>query len=82
LLLDLGKTLADATRWVEAEAQLRESGAANPRDPRGPFYLGLVFEQLGRKDDARAAFTRFIALAPSRYERQIALAKQRLDALR
>lgn len=82
LMLDLGKTLANAARWAEAEGPLRESAAANPHDPRAPFYLGLVFENLGRKDDARAAFTRFIAIAPSRYERQIAVAQQHVDALR
>lgn len=82
LMLDLGKTLANAARWSEAEEPLRESGAANPRDPRIPFYQGLVFENLGRKEDARAAFTKFIAIAPSRYERQVAVAKQHIDALR
>lgn len=82
LLVDLGKTLANAARWAEAEQPLVESAAANPRDPRVPFYLGMVFENLGRKDEARAAFTTFIAIAPSRYERQISVAKQHIDALR
>ena len=81
LLVDLGKTLANAARWAEAEQPLVESAAANPRDPRVPFYLGTVFENLGRKDEARAAFTRFIAIAPSRYERQIVVARQRVAAL-
>jgi tetratricopeptide (TPR) repeat protein len=81
LLLDLGKTLANAGRWADAEQPLTESGAANPRDPRVPFYLGTVFKQLGRTGDARVAFTRFIAIAPSRYERQVAVAKQHLAAL-
>lgn len=82
LLLDLGKTLANAARWKEAEQPLMESAAANPRDPRVPFYLGLVFENLGRKEDARSAFTKFIAIAPSRYERQIAVARQHIESLR
>ena len=82
LLVDLGKTLANAARWAEAEQPLVESAAANPSDPRVPFYLGLVFENLGRKDDARAAFTKFIAIAPSRFERQVTVAKQHIDALR
>lgn len=81
LVLDLGKTLANATRWDEAERSLRESANANPRDPRVPFYQGLVLEHLGRKEDARAAFTRFITVAPARYERQVAMAKQHLAAL-
>lgn len=61
---------------------LRQAIAANPRDARPQFYLGLTLEQLGQKDDARAALDRFISLAPSRYERQIAVAKQHLAALR
>jgi tetratricopeptide (TPR) repeat protein len=81
LVLDLGKTLANAARWAEAEERLREATAANPRDPRAHFYRGLVLEQLGRKDDARDALTRFTTLAPSRYERQVTIAKQHLAAL-
>ena len=81
LQLDLGKTLAAAGQLEEAVTELRQATTANPRDPRPPFYLGLVLEQLGRKDDARAAFTQFTVLAPSRYERQISIAKQHLAAL-
>ncbi len=81
LLLDLGKTLANAGRFSEAVEPLRLAADASPRDARASFYLGLVFEQLGRKDEARAAFTRFTSLAPSRYDRQIAIAKQHLAAL-
>ena len=82
LLLDLGKTLAAAGRMSDAADALRQATAANPRDPRPPFFLGLVLEQLDQKDEARTAFNQFIALAPSRYDRQIAMAKQHLDALR
>jgi len=81
LQLDLGKTLANAGRSQEAVTALRQASSANPRDPRPPFYLGMVLEQLGQKEEARAAFTQFTALAPSRYDRQIAIAKQHLDAL-
>ena len=46
-----------------------------------PYYLGVVEMQLNEKDDARNALTHFIAIAPSRYERQVADAKKRLDAI-
>lgn len=82
LLLDLGKTLAAAGQLADAAGTLRQATSGNPRDPRPPFYLGLVLEQLGQKTEARTAFNQFIALAPSRYDRQIAIAKQHLDALR
>ena len=81
LLLDLGKTLVNAGQSQEAVTALRQANTANPRDPRPPFFLGFVLEQLGRKDDARAAFTQFTSLAPSRYDRQITIAKQHLAAL-
>lgn len=82
LLLDLGKTLAAAGQMSDAAEALRQAASANARDPRPPFYLGLVLEQLGQNAEARSAFNQFIALAPSRYDRQIAMAKQHLDALR
>ena len=81
LLVDLGKTLASAGRIRDAVEPLRQATEMNPRDARAYFYLGLVLEQLGNKDDARAALTTFTSLAPSRYDRQVAIAKQHLAAL-
>jgi len=81
LLLDLGKTLANFGRLQEAIAPLRQSIGLNPRDVRAYLYLGLALEQLGNKDEARTVLTTFTSLAPSRYERQAAVAKQHLDAL-
>jgi tetratricopeptide (TPR) repeat protein len=81
LLLDLGKTLAVAGQAQEAVKALRQATTVNPRDPRPSFYLGMVLEQMGQKDDARAAFTQFTSLAPSRYDRQITIAKQHLATL-
>ncbi len=81
LLLDLGMTLAKAGRWVDAEEPLRQALEANARDSRVPYYLGIVQQQRGETEEARASFNRFLSLAPSRYERQIANAKQRLSAL-
>jgi len=81
LLVDLGKTLATIGRFGDAVEPLRQASDMNPRDARAYFYLGLVLEQLGNKNDARAALTSFTSLAPSRYERQIAIARQHLAAL-
>ncbi|HKA57109.1 MAG TPA: tetratricopeptide repeat protein [Gemmatimonadales bacterium] len=82
LLLDLGKTLAGAGDWAGAEPTLKQAMDANPRDSRVPYYLGIVQQQLNKKEEARASFDRFVALAPSRYARQVENAKQRLAALR
>jgi tetratricopeptide (TPR) repeat protein len=81
LLLDLGKTLANFGRFQEAVEPLRRAIDTNPRDVRAYLYLGLVLEQMGKKDEARTALSRFISLAPSRYDRQIAVARQHLSAL-
>jgi tetratricopeptide (TPR) repeat protein len=81
LLLDLGKTLANAAHWTEAEESLQEAADANPRDVRVYFYLGAVEQQLGKTETARAAFSRFISLAPTRYGPQVTNAKQRLSSL-
>jgi len=81
LLLDLGRTLGTAGDLAEAEDVLRQGQDANPRDSRLSYYLGVVQQQANKKEEARASFTRFIALAPSRYERQVASARSRLAAL-
>ena len=82
LLLDLGKTLARANQWAGAETTLADAVAANPRDPRPHYFLGIVEQQQHKTPEARIAFTEFIALAPTRYAPQVADAKRRLDALR
>ncbi len=82
LQLDLGKALAGSGDWAGAEQTLKQAMDANPRDSRVPYYLGVVEQQLNKKEEARASFDRFIALAPSRYARQVENAKQRLAALR
>lgn len=81
LLLDLGRTLSAWGDFPAADEALTQAVAANPRDSRGWYYLGIVQQQLNKKEEARVAFSRFVALAPSRYVRQVEDAKQRLAAL-
>jgi tetratricopeptide (TPR) repeat protein len=81
LLLDLGKSLAHANQWADAEKALLDAVATNPRDPRPHYLLGIVEQHENKAAAARAAFEDFIALAPSRYRPQVADAKQRVDAL-
>ena len=81
LLLDLGKSLARANQWTDAERTLQDAVAANPRDPRRHYFLGIVEQHQNKAPEARTAFTDFIALAPTRYAPQVADARQRLDAL-
>jgi Flp pilus assembly protein TadD len=81
LLLDLGKTLARAGQFPEAEQAFRDAITANVRDPRPHYYLGVVAQHESKLDLARTAFMDFISLAPSRYTQQVADAKQRLATL-
>jgi len=81
LLLDLGKTLAHANQWIDAEKALEDAVNANPRDPRPHYFLGIVEQHQNKAQEARSAFTEFIALAPTRYAPQVADARQRLNAL-
>ena len=48
-----------------ALASLRTSLASNPNYPPTWRGLGLVFEKLGEKEQARAAFKRYLQLAPN-----------------
>ena len=66
---------------AEAYEALRRAQTANPRNARIPYELGLVEMQLGQSADAKAAFTRFLAIAPSRMSGEINDAKQKLTAL-
>ncbi|HTH65277.1 MAG TPA: tetratricopeptide repeat protein [Gemmatimonadales bacterium] len=81
LVMDLGIVLREAGQLEESERQLREAQQANPRDSRVPYYLGITEQALGKDSAARAAFDRFLALAPSRYARQITDVHSRLEQL-
>jgi tetratricopeptide (TPR) repeat protein len=81
LVLDLGVTQAKAGRGPDAAKNLQQAMEANPRDVRAAYYLGVLSQQLDRKTDARTALTSFLSAAPSRFQRQIEDARQRLSAL-
>jgi Tfp pilus assembly protein PilF len=81
LLTDLGVTLGRSGDFNAAVEVLREASAKNPRDVRPLFWLGVAEMQLNNKEAARDAFTRFLAVAPSRQQQQITVAKEKLAAL-
>lgn len=81
LLMDLGVTLGKAGMMPQAETRFQEAAVANPRDVRSLFWLGLSQFEQGKRDAARESLSRFVAGAPSRYERQIAMARERLTRL-
>ena len=81
LLLDLGVTLGKSGQFAPAAETLEQAASANPRDSRSLYWLGIAYDQLQKPADAKSAYTRFLAIAPSRYEPQIAKAKERLTQL-
>jgi len=81
LLLEHGLVLTEAGELAAAEDTLRRAMAADPRDSRVPYFLGVALQKMNKPLEARAAFERFLALAPSRLSQKIADAKQRLAQL-
>lgn len=81
LLTDLGEALARSGELPDAQAALRQAVAANPRSHRAWYLLGAIAQQLGATDEARAAYTRFLAIAPSRWESQRTEVRQKLSQL-
>jgi len=81
VVFNLGTTLTGAGRYAEAEPVLERYAAGYPREARSFYLLGVARMALGKATAAREAFTRFLALAPSRYDGQIRDAQQRLAAL-
>ena len=81
LLTEWGITLGKAGKFADAELRLKEAIELQPRDTRAYYWLGIAQQQLGQGAEARATFERFVQLAPSRYERQITAARQRIAQL-
>ena len=81
LYLDLGITLFKAGRAAEAEPVLAQARTGLPLNYRVPYFQGLVAQELGHPEAARAAFDTFLTLVPSRYVDQIADVRGRLRDL-
>jgi tetratricopeptide (TPR) repeat protein len=81
LLVDLAGTLLKAGRTAEARQPLADAARANPRDARAPYLQGVIAEALHDSAGARDAYTRFLAIAPSRFAAQRKEAGDRLSAL-
>lgn len=61
-LVQQGRVLIDLGRFAEAEAVLRQ--AIVVRDAAAEYNLGTVLDRLGRGDEARAHYTRALAIDP------------------
>jgi tetratricopeptide (TPR) repeat protein len=81
LRYDLAYSLARARQFNDAAETLTELMQARPLNPRIPYLLGLVQLRLGDARSARDALQLFVTIAPSRFNEQVAEARQQLNQL-
>lgn len=81
LLFDLGRTLAQSGRHLEAIRVLRGAMAANQRNARIPYLCGMSAMKIEDAKMARQCFERFLALAPSRFASQVEEVQHQLATL-
>jgi arylsulfatase A-like enzyme/tetratricopeptide (TPR) repeat protein len=73
--LNLAGSLIEVEQHGRAEAMLKEIIAEHPRFPLAHFNLGLVYEEQGRPQDARAAYAAEVAAYPLHYKARFNLGK-------
>jgi tetratricopeptide (TPR) repeat protein len=81
LLFDLGYLEGEVGQLDSSVTNLTRAAKLDPRDSRIVYYLGRVEEIAHDTADARAAYARFVSLAPSRYTPWIDDAQKRLAVL-
>jgi Tfp pilus assembly protein PilF len=82
LLYDLGEALYRAGELSDAYGFLEKAVQANPRSARALYMFGSVAQKLEQTEEAKEAYTRFIAMAPSRFQEQIVEAGHRLETMK
>lgn len=78
--VDMATTLLRLGRNAEALEALTLAEGMNRRDARIPYLRGVVAFHVGDSAQGRAAFERFLAIAPSRMAEQVAEVRARLGA--
>lgn len=61
----LGRILLQKGDYIRAVPALKRAERAKPDDPEIHFYLGQAYEKRGLLDEARAAYEKCLAVAPS-----------------
>jgi Tfp pilus assembly protein PilF len=82
LLYDMGEALYRAGELSDAYGFLEKAVQANPRSARALYMFGSVAQKLEQNKEAKEAYTRFIAMAPSRFQEQIVEAGHRLETMK
>lgn len=82
LQFEYGVTLAKAGKLPEAEAAFTQAVNGMPRNVQTHYWLGRVHQQQGKNAEARAAYEKVVALAPSRFKDLADQARTRIAALK
>ena len=61
----LGRALYDANQPKEAERALQRAVALDRGNARAHLTLGMIYGEQGRRDEARKAYQRYLALEPN-----------------
>jgi tetratricopeptide (TPR) repeat protein len=81
LLIDLGVTAGKAGEFEVAMEALSRAAEANPRLADAPFWTGMLHYSQGNHEEARKAFTTFLAIAPSRWHGKIDSVRKLLEGM-
>jgi Flp pilus assembly protein TadD len=73
--------LGKAGDFEAAEQAIRIATERIPRHAEAWFWLGLALEQQGKGAEARTAYERVVALAPSRLQARADAARNRMAGL-
>jgi tetratricopeptide (TPR) repeat protein len=79
--LNLAACLIDVKQLARAQTTLEEIVAEHPKFPGAQFNLGVLYEELGRPEQARAAYATEVANYPHSFKARFNLGKvlSRLD---
>ncbi len=80
VLLGLGQALSQLERFGTAEKVFRRAAALDPDEPLFHYYIALVCEMSGRKDEAIRSLGRFLAKAPD--HKMAPMVRRMLEKLR
>ena len=73
--LNLAGCLVEVRQFARAEGLLKEILKDYPRFPLAEFNLGLLYDEQGRLEEAKAAYTAEVAAYPSHFKARFNLGK-------
>lgn len=76
----MADSAARAGRWADAATALERAAGLNPDEAAIPRNLGAVLSNIGRSDEALAAFRKAVTLDPEHVHGRLIYAQQLIDA--